>query len=103
MGPLDEALATWREISFARRKWPSTMAKPRGFQRAAELIASNAPLGYSEWHRLRTFRSRQEVMATIASLIAGRAMTSCRWGRIQDTESALVPRYWVGRPAVKAG
>jgi hypothetical protein len=100
-GILEEALATWREISFARRRWPTQIPKPPGFQRAAEAIARASPPGYKDWHKLEAFSTRRLVMAELAKLITrGQQITMDRWGRLEDREEAQIPRYWVGNPAM---
>jgi hypothetical protein len=100
VGILEEALATWREISFARRRWPSQIPKPAGFQRAAEAIARASPPGYNDWHKLEDFSTRRQVMGELAKLITkGKPIRANRWGRLEDREEAQIPRYWVGNPA----
>lgn len=96
---LEEALATWREVLFTRRRWPTAMSKPPDYQAEAERLASLAPDGYRHWTAVDDDATRREMTAQLVGLIANRPVKGYRWGRLERDERRQVPRYWVGTPS----
>ena len=99
-GPLEEAVAVWREVAFSRGALPKSMRpKPRGYVHAVRILADASPPGYCDWACMkRPGRGRTEVISYLASLIAGANIGSGRWGETQVNERDQVPVYWVGDP-----
>jgi hypothetical protein len=98
-GPVEEAIATWREVRYARRKKP---APPPGYQAAASKLADAAPPGYNAWRCADPGNAHvaELVTATVASLIAGSPQVAPPPHGLDDQDLAEVPIYWRGDPAL---
>lgn len=98
-GPTEEAIATWREVYYARRKKPTP---PRGYQAAASKLADAAPAGYNSWRCADTGNAHLAgiVTATVASLIAGQPQIIPPAHELDAEDLGDVPVYWRGDPAL---
>jgi hypothetical protein len=93
--PLEESVATWEEVRFARRRSPP---RPKGFSRAVRLIADHSPPGYRDWRVMNDDRRGSLVTATLAGLIAGQPLLEWPWGDTSTQERGQVPVRWRGDP-----
>lgn len=98
-GPAEEAIATWREVRYSRRKKP---ASPRGYQAAASKLADASPAGYNAWRCADTANAHLAglVTATVASLIAHAPHVVPPAHGLDQEDLGDVPVYWRGDPAV---
>jgi hypothetical protein len=100
VGPLEEVVASWSEVDFARNPPHGFRSlRPRGYTRAVQHLLSLAPPGYRDWRQMDSRLDGAAIVAGVASLIAGRDMSTSRWGAVTDAEKAQVPIYWVGEPS----
>jgi hypothetical protein len=99
-GPVEESLATWREVRFARGKLQGFLRpKPANYLPAVENAASAAPPGYRDWNEAASDRKREHLVATVAGLIADRPLATGGWGNwLTEENKKSVPRHWVGDP-----
>lgn len=103
IGPLEEIVASWAEVEFARNPPRGfRRIRPRGYGRAVEHLLSRAGPGYSEWHHMQDWDDAIEITIGVISLIADRSLLSYRWGAVADSEKRQVPIVWVGDPAKMA-
>lgn len=102
-GPVEEIVASWAEVEFARRL-PHGFQKlrPSNYRRAVQHLLSLSPPGYSEWHLMTDWGTATEIIAEVMSLIAEKSMHTHRWTEMDARETAQVPVYWVGDPATAA-
>jgi hypothetical protein len=98
-GPTEEAIATWREVSYSRRKKP---ASPPGYQAAASKLADASPPGYNAWRCADTGNEHLAglVTAAVASLIAAEPQVAPPPGSLDEEDLGDVPVYWRGDPAL---
>ena len=105
-GPLEETVATWHEVQFARRV--SRVGIGRSYVDAVEDACSKAPPGYREW-RVMDPRGKRghvrwtegtKVVAGVASNIADRPedWTIANWRPATSDEKRQVPVNWIGDP-----
>lgn len=96
-GPAEEAIATWREVRYSRRKKPTP---PRGYQAAASKLADAAPSGYNAWRCADTGNAHLAglVTAAVASLIADAAQVVPPAHGLNEEDFGDVPVYWRGDP-----
>lgn len=95
VNPLEEAVATWEEIAFARKRSPP---RPKGYLAAVKMLATYAPPGYRDWKLLEDDRRGSLMTASLASLIADRPLLDWPWGGTTPREAAEVPVRWCGDP-----
>lgn len=100
-GPIEETLATWRKVRFARGKLQAFLRpKPPSYLEAVMRAASAAPPGYRDWKAAGSDRRREELVATVASMIADRPIVTGGWGNwLTEENKRSVPRRWVGTPS----
>ena len=98
-GPVEEAIATWREVRYSRRKKPRP---PAGYQTAASRLADASPPGYNAWRcaDIATPHLASLVTATVATLIAGQPLVSPPALHLSEEDLADVPVHWRGDPAL---
>jgi hypothetical protein len=97
IGPLEEVVASWAEVQFARNPPRGFRSlRPRGYAFAVQYLLDLAPDGYRDWREMETHPV--EIVSGIATLIADRDMSTYRWGVVTDEERAQVPVYFVGDP-----
>jgi hypothetical protein len=99
-GPVEESLATWREVRFARGKLQGFLRpKPPSYLPAVMAAATAAPPGYRDWNAAASDRGRERLVAAVASLIAGHRISTGGWGNwLSEENKQSVPRHWVGDP-----
>jgi len=97
-GPLEEAVAVWREVAFSRGPLLRSMRpKPRGYANAVRILADASPAGYCDWACMSTpGKPRERVIRDLVSVIAGAPVATGRWGETTQSERRQVPVYWVG-------
>jgi hypothetical protein len=98
-GPLEEAVATWREVRYSRGRKP---VPPSGYQSATSKLADAAPPGYNAW---RCADSGNEhlagiVTAAVASLIADAPQPVPPDVSLSEEDLGDVPVYWRGDPSL---
>ena len=93
--PLEEAVATWEEVAFARRRTPR---RPKGFLKAVQKVANLSPPGYRDWKVADDDRRGPLVRATVASHIIGQRLLDWPWGDTSPAERAQVPVRYRGDP-----
>lgn len=100
-GPVEETLATWREVRFARGKLQAFLRpKPPKYLAAVSQAASDSPPGYRDWNVAASDAGRERLVAAVAGLIADRPITTGGWGNwLTEENKRSVPRRWVGNPA----
>ena len=103
-GPLEEAVAVWREVAFSRGALPRRMRpKPRSYVHAVRLLADASPPGYCDWACMKSPGVRRgAVISDLVSVIADSSVVTSRWGETSPSERDQVPVYWVGNPATLA-
>jgi len=96
-GPAEEAIATWREVSYARRKKPKP---PAGYQAAASRLADASPPGYNAWRSADTANPHLAdlVTAAVATLITDTPQISLPPHALDEDDFSEVPVYWRGDP-----
>jgi hypothetical protein len=94
-GPLEEAIATWREIRYSRRKTPKP---PTGYQAAASKLADASPPGYNAWRCGDAGNEHlgEIVAATLVSLIADAPHVMLPLRSPSAEDFGEVPIYWRG-------
>jgi hypothetical protein len=97
-GPLEEAVAVWREVAFSRGALLRWMRpKPREYVHAVRILADASPPGYCDWKCMSTpGKPREQVISDLVSVIAGSSVVTGRWGETSRSERDQVPVYWVG-------
>jgi hypothetical protein len=97
-GPAEEAIATWREVEYARRKKPTP---PRGYQGAASKLADASPPGYNAWRCADAGNAHLAgiVTAAVVPLIANEPHVAPFPHGLDAEDFAEVPIYWRGDPA----
>jgi len=100
-GPVEEAVATWREVRYGRRKKPTP---PRGYQAAASKLVDASPPGYNARRRADSGNAHLSglVLASLASLIADEPQVVPPAHELDAEDFGDVPVYWRGRPALIA-
>jgi hypothetical protein len=93
--PLEEAVATWEEVAFARKRTPR---RPKGFLKAVKLAANLSPPGYRDWKVADDDRRGPLMRATVASHIIGQRLLDWPWGDTSRAERAQVPVRYRGDP-----
>jgi hypothetical protein len=98
-GPTEEALATWREVLYSRRKKPKP---PAGYQAAASKLADASPPGYNAWRcgDIGHPHLANLVSATVASLILDAPVVTPLPHELSEEDYSDVPVYWRGDPAL---
>lgn len=98
-GPTEEALATWREVHYSRRKKPKP---PAGYQAAASKLADAAPPGYNAWRcgDKGNPHLANLVNAAVNSLILGAPIVTPPIHDLTQEDFGDVPVYWRGDPAL---
>jgi hypothetical protein len=98
-GPTEEALATWREVHYSRRKKPKP---PAGYQAAASKLADASPPGYNAWRCGDTGNPHLAnlVSASVCSLILDAPVVAPLTHELSDVDFGDVPVYWRGNPAL---
>ena len=101
-GPTEEALATWREVHYSRRKKPKP---PAGYQTAASKLADASPPGYNAWRCGDTSNPHVAnlVSATVSSLILDAPVVTPLPHELSEEDFGDVPVYWRGDPALIPG
>ena len=96
-GPTEEALATWREVHYSRRKKPKP---PAGYQAAASKLADASPPGYNAWRCGDTGNPHLAdlVSATVNSLILDAPVVAPLRHELSEEDFGDVPVYWRGDP-----
>lgn len=100
-GPLEEAVATWSEVRFARGRLPGQLGpKPPVYVAAVEQVADRSPDGYREWRCMLPARNRERVIAAVASLILAHhpGLATGTWWKPSAATRRQVPIYWIGNP-----
>lgn len=99
-GPIEETLASWSEVRFARDKLPQFLRpKPASYPQAVEAAASAAPPGYRDWNHASSIPRRERLVAELAALIADVPVATGAWGSwLSRTNRRSVPKFWVGDP-----
>jgi len=99
-GPLEEAVAVWAELQFARRQLPERLRpKPRRYAEAVAALGRASPAGYRDFQCMRG-RNAERVLAHLAGTIADAEICTGRWGETTAAERAQVPVYWIGDPTL---
>jgi len=98
-GPTEEALATWREVHYARRKKPEP---PAGYQAAASKLCDASPRGYNAWRCGDTGNPHLAnlVSARVCSLILDAPVVTPLTHELSEEDLAGVPVYWRGDPGL---
>jgi hypothetical protein len=98
-GPVEEAIATWREVRYSRQKKP---IPPPGYQAAASKLADAAPPGYNAWRCADAGNAHLAglVNATVATLIADAPQVAPPAPGLDEQDFGDVPVYWRGDPAL---
>ena len=98
-GPTEEALATWREVRYSRRKKPKP---PAGYQAAVSKLADASPAGYNAWRCGDTGNPHLAnlVSATVSSLILDTPVVTPPTHELSEEDFGDVPVYWRGDPAL---
>jgi hypothetical protein len=101
-GPIEESIATWREVRFARGQLQGFLRpKPPSCRQAVMSLASTAPPGYRDWNAAASDRQREDLVAAVASLIADQPIATGGWGNwLTEENKRSVPRRWVGDPSL---
>jgi hypothetical protein len=95
-GPLEELIATWAELLFARSWRPGL----RGYTTAVREVNRAGPPGYRDFEVMRSQADR--VVSELAGLIADHVMDTHRWGAVTPHETKQVPLHWVGNARTAA-
>lgn len=95
-GPLEELVASYAEVEFAHGRFPRWLyPKPRGYAAAVEELCRRSPAGYRDFAHMK--REPEAIVAELAGRIAGRALSTSRWGRtVTPQERNQVPLHWFG-------
>jgi hypothetical protein len=98
-GATEEALATWREVHYSRRKKPKP---PAGYQAAASKLCDASPPGYNAWRCGDTGNPHLAnlVSATVSSLILDAPVLAPLPHELSEEDFGDVPVYWRGDPAL---
>jgi hypothetical protein len=100
-GPLEEAIATWSEVRFARGRLPAYLgAKPPAYATAVAQAADRSPEGYRDWRLMLAARNRERVVAAVAALIIDHpgGLATGTWWKPTAAWRRQVPVYWIGNP-----
>lgn len=98
-GPLEEAIATWREVVFARRTRGVLGPASSRYAKAVEMLSREAPSGYRDWPLLQDPKTRGSVVCDLCGgCILGYpfALEEGGWWRSTRTHRAEVPLRWMG-------
>ena len=96
-GPLEEIVASWAEVTFARHPPNGFKSRrPRNYARAVERLLSLCAPGYRDWHWMEGEADAVKITAGVASLIAAKPMRTFRWTEVTQEEKSQVPVYWIG-------
>lgn len=100
-GPLEEAMATEREIAFARGVQAVSLPgdtgfRPRGYRRLLESIPY--PRGYADWVRVKSPAHRRLAYETLSGIITDKNLPLRSPERVwvSHTQASSVPVYWWG-------
>ncbi len=99
VAPLEEAVANFMELQFARHSSPTRIYKPPGYSKALAAYSRRCGPGYRDFDICSAEGAFERVVADLASLIAGQRMLTGRWMQTMPLEQAQVPQYWIGDPA----
>ena len=79
LGPLEELVATWAELTFAEAPRPRRLGrKPRGFASAVAEVNRASPPGYRDFLLMAERRRAERIVADVTASIAGRPIWAGR-------------------------
>ena len=102
-GPLEEIVASWNEVVFAKGgRGGFRKLRPRGYTAAVRHLLDNSPPGYCDWKWMHDWDDAKEIVGRVVSRIADADLRTYRWALTNRHENEQVPVYWVGSTAKAA-